>query len=313
MLNRRHIRIKVMQTLFAMHQSKADNLDINEKFLFKSIDDLQSLYLLMLSTLTEIQKYEKYFLEISAQKHLATKEEKNPNKRFIDNAVLNLLVNSTQLNQLFEDKHINHFQINDQYIKHLVAKIKESKLYEEYMNLPKTDFDTDKQFIVDIFTEIIAPDEKIYDFIENEKLTWIDDIPVINTSILKQLSNLQNNNLPFFVSKLYKNDEDKDFAKILFRKTAMNSREYMETYENKTRNWDIERVPQLDVIILNMAVCEFKNFPSIPVKVTINEYLEISKEYSTPKSSIFINGILDTLSKKWLEENSLNKVGRGLM
>ena len=147
---------------------------------------------------------------------------------------------------------------------------------------------------------------------EDFKLTWVDDIPVVNTQILKQLKQFSKE-ADFRIAPLYKDVEDKDFALNLFRKTILNEDKLGKELNNKTPNWDIERIAELDTIILKMAICEFLNFPSIPLKVTINEYLELAKEYSTPKSSIFINGILDNLIKDFQADNRIKKVGRGLL
>jgi transcription antitermination protein NusB len=168
---------------------------------------------------------------------------------------------------------------------------------------------------MNVFTEIIAPNEKLYEFIEDTKLTWTDDISLINTQIIKQLEQLKPTALQegFKVSKLYKDAEDQEFSLDLFAKTVLNEAEFAKEFADKTPNWDTERIAEMDTIMLKMAICEFLKFPSIPTKVTINEYLEIAKEYSTPKSSIFINGILDNLVKEFQAKNRLNKIGRGLM
>jgi N utilization substance protein B len=173
-------------------------------------------------------------------------------------------------------------------------------------------FAEDKQFVLDIFTDIIAPNDKLYDYLEDYRLTWVDDIPLVNTQILKQLKAMEPAE-DFRVQKLFKDTEDKEFVSTLFRKTVLNEVELAKEYIDKTPNWDTERIAEVDTIILKMAICEFLKFPSIPVKVTINEYLEIAKEYSTPKSSIFINGILDNLVKELQASGKLLKTGRGLM
>jgi transcription antitermination protein NusB len=171
----------------------------------------------------------------------------------------------------------------------------------------------DKNFIADLFSEVIAPNDKLYDYLEDYKLTWLDDLPTINTLVLKQIKQLKSENDTFLVTKLYKDLDDKDYVKNLFRKTVLNEVELSKEYIDKTPNWDTERIAEIDTIILKMAICELLKFPSIPVKVTINEYLEIAKEYSTPKSSIFINGILDNIVKDYQKNNRLTKAGRGLL
>ena len=313
MVNRRHIRSKVLQAIYAMTQNQSDQLDVYEKYLFNSLENIRELYLLMLSSLIELQKVENDFLEVSAQKHLATSQEKNPNKKFVNNLALQILCKSETLNNWMEELHINQFHVNDQYIKTLLQEIKSSELYKHYMRNGVNNFEEDKDFLIKLFTDFIAPNEKIYEFLEDYKISWIDDIPVVNTAILKQLEGLKNETSYFKLNKVFKDDEDKEFAKQLFRKTALNADVFVKEYEDKTRNWELDRIAEIDTIILNLGVCELQKFPSIPVKVTINEYLELAKEYSTPKSSIFINGILDALVKEYREENKLNKIGRGLI
>lgn len=313
MVNRRHIRSKVLQAIYAMTQNQSDQLDVYEKYLFSSLENIRELYLLMLSSLVELQKVEQEYLEVSAQKHLATPEERNPNKKFINNSILQILVTSETLQNWLEELRINQFAVNDHYMKGLLQDIKSSDLYKEYMRNGVNNFAEDKMFAIKLFTEFIAPNEKIYEFLEDYKISWIDDIPVVNTAILKQLEGIQNESSYFKLNRVFKDDEDKEFAKQLFRKTALNADFLVKEYEDKTRNWDIDRLAEIDAIILNLGVCELQKFPSIPVKVTINEYLELAKEYSTPKSSIFINGILDALVKEYRQENKLNKIGRGLI
>ncbi|MCO6164329.1 MULTISPECIES: transcription antitermination factor NusB [unclassified Flavobacterium] len=314
MLNRRHIRVKVMQSIYAMHQHQGENLDKEEKFLFQSIDNMFDLYLLMLSALIEIREKEESYLEVASKKHLATKEERNPSKKFVDNKVLKLLAESRSLNNAIDDRKITNWKRNDDIVLFLLEAIKESSYFEKYMqNAAKNDFVDDRDFIAALFTEVIAPNDKLYDYLEEHKLTWLDDLPAVNTLILKQLKQINEQDEDFTISKLYKDIDDKEYVKNLFRKTVLNEMELSKEYIDKTPNWDAERIAEIDTIILKMAICELLKFPSIPVKVTINEYLEIAKEYSTPKSSIFINGILDNLVKDFQKENRLNKAGRGLL
>lgn len=313
-VNRRHIRVKVMQTIYAMHQNGSDNLEKEEKFLLHSIDAIQDLYLIMLSSLIEICKKETTYLQLASQKHLATKEEKNPNKKFINNSVFQILSENNSLSIALENRSINNWTLNDDYIILLLAAIKESDLYAKYMVNNINTFEEDKAFVVAIFSDIIVPNEKLYDYLEDDKLTWIDDIPLVNTQIVKQLKGIKQGDVESLkVPKLYKDIEDKDYAKNLFRKTVLNETEFAKEYVDKTPNWDSERIAEIDTIILKMAICEFLKFPSIPVKVTLNEYLELAKEYSTPKSSIFINGILDNLVKELETKKKIVKMGRGLM
>ena len=314
MVNRRHIRVKVMQSIYAMHQNGSDNLEKEEKFLFYSIDAIQDLYLIMVSSLIEIRKKEIDFLHKSSQKHLATPQERKPNEKFIKNSIFQILADNNSLSIGLETRKIDNWTLNDDYILILLNDIKQSKLYAKYMSNTINTFEEDKEFIVNLFQDVIVPNEKLYDYLEDNKLTWIDDIPVVNTEIIKQLKALKPvDEGNFRVPKLFKDNEDRDFVKDLFRKTVLNESLLAKEYVDKTPNWDSDRIAEIDTIILKMAICEFLKFPSIPVKVTMNEYLELAKEYSTPKSSIFINGILDNLVKELQTDNRIQKVGRGLM
>ena len=303
-----------MQSIYAMHQNGSDSIEKEEKFLLYSIDNILDLYLIMLSSLIEIGKKEVVFLEKSSQKHLATPEERNPNKKFINNSIFEILAENNSLSIALENRKIDNWFLNDDYIILLLNEIKQSELYEKYMSNTLNTFEEDKQFILDVFSELIVPNEKLYDYLEDNKLTWVDDIPVVNTQIIKQLKQIKSvNDDSFRVPKLFKDQEDKEFVTHLFRKTILNETELAKEYIDKTPNWDTERIAEIDTIVLKMAICEFLKFPSIPIKVTINEYLEIAKEYSTPKSSIFINGILDNLVKEFEANKKINKTGRGLM
>ena len=314
MVNRRHIRVKVMQSIYAMHQNGSDDLEKEEKFLFHSIDAIQDLYLIMVSSLIEIRKKEIDFLHKSSQKHLATPQERKPNEKFIKNSIFQILADNNSLSIGLETRKIDNWTLNDDYILILLNDIKQSKLYAKYMSNTVNTFEEDKEFIVNLFQDVIVPNEKLYDYLEDNKLTWIDDIPVVNTEIIKQLKALKPvDEGNFRVPKLFKDNEDRDFVKDLFRKTVLNESLLAKEYVDKTPNWDSDRIAEIDTIILKMAICEFLKFPSIPVKVTMNEYLELAKEYSTPKSSIFINGILDNLVKELQTDNRIQKVGRGLM
>ncbi|MEB3346951.1 transcription antitermination factor NusB [Aquimarina gracilis] len=303
-----------MQSLYSMEQTQSDNLDKEEKFLLFSIHQMYDLFLINLQLLVEIKKHAEDFLAKSQKKYLATSEEKNPNTKFVNNEVLTLLENNIELKTEIEKKKLNCWLLDDEYVKILWKEIKESELYNDYMSTKLSSFREDKDFVLDVFKEIIAPNDKLYEYIEDKNLTWIDDLPLINTAIIKMLrkskaSHDETKSLP----KLYKDEDDKKFAVDIFRKTALNGGTFTKEIDGKTPNWDKDRIAELDKAIIKMAICEFVKFPSIPVKVTINEYLEIAKEYSTPKSSIFINGILDKISKEYQENGKLNKVGRGLM
>jgi N utilization substance protein B len=314
MLNRRHIRVKVMQTMYAFKGGESDDFSKDQKFLLFSIDNMYNLYLLILSLLMEVQKRAENDLQKKQKKHLATKEDKDPNRKFVNNELLKLLADNFQLKNQLETHNITNWNLDSEYVDIIFKSITSSELYKDYMQTRTSDFKEDKDFIVDVFKDIIAPNEKLYDYIEDKNLTWLDDLPTVNTTILKLLRKAKTMSSDgYFTPKLYKDSEDKQYAVDLFRKTLLNRTAINGEIALKTLNWDADRIANVDYVLLQLAICELKNFPSIPVKVTINEYLEIAKEYSTPKSSIFINGILDKLVKEYEEMGTLKKVGRGLM
>ena len=312
MLTRRHIRVKVMQSLYAYSQSENDNLKTEEKFLLKSMDEMYDLYLLLLNLLVEIKDHAEEYIMKSQQKHLPSEEEVDPNLKFVRNELILLLENNGQLSNALESRKLKNWKNDDEYVEILWTEIRNSEIFSEYMQTRNSTFEEDKKFIIKIFKEVIAPNEKLYDYLEDKKITWIDDLPLVNTAIVKMLQKAKQEKEQN-LTKLFKSSDDKDYAVQLFRKTLLNDEELSAEMEGKTPNWDKERIADIDNILIKMAICEFIKFSSIPVKVTINEYLEIAKEYSTPKSSIFINGILDKLSKEYRENGKLNKIGRGLM
>ena len=312
MLTRRHIRVKVMQSLYAYSQSMNDNLVSEEKFLLKSMEEMYDLFLLLLDLMVEVKKNAEDYMEKSQQKHLPTEEDRDPNRKFVNNELIALLENNSTLSNALESRKLNHWKQDDEYVDILWNELRESELFREYMSTRESSFKEDKEFVIDVFKEIIAPNEKLYEYLEDRKLTWLDDFPLVNTAILKMLQKLKPGK-EHAITRLFKDEEDKEYAIQLFRKTLLNDQTLEAEMEGKTPNWDKERIAELDTILIKMALCEFLKFPSIPVKVTINEYLEIAKVYSTPKSSIFINGILDKLSKEYHESGKLNKMGRGLL
>ncbi|MGJ5643176.1 transcription antitermination factor NusB [Formosa sp. S-31] len=303
-----------MQTIYAFNGGESDDFSKDQKFLVQSLEDMYNLYLLQLSLLIEVQKKAEDVLDKSSLKHLPTAEDKNPNRKFVNNEVLQLLKNNRALKDAIEQYGVKNWDLDDEYVEVIYKAILASDIYKEYMQTRTSDFKEDKHFVVDVFKEIVAPNEKLYDYLEDKNLTWLDDLPTVNTNILKLLRKVKPTVADnYFTPKLFKDLDDKEFAIKLFKKTILNQSKLNEAIDQKAKNWEAERIAQIDYILMQMAVCEIQNFPSIPVKVSINEYLEIAKEYSTPKSSIFINGILDKLVKEYQEKGTLNKVGRGLM
>lgn len=314
MLNRRHIRTKVMQVIYALKRSEEINTTSEEKFLKSSMENMYDLYLLLLSLLVKVHEKAKDQQEKSQQKHLLTSEDLNPNMKFIKNELLVQLSDSLVLKNTLEKHKISNWELDNEYVEVIFRAILESKIYTTYMEVEGVSYKKDRQFVVDLFKEVIAPNEKLYNYLEDRNLTWIDDLPVVNTALVKLLNkSKQENSENFFTPHLFKDDDDKEFGVTLLKKTIENLDSYSEEISLKTQNWDKDRIADIDFVLLQMAICEFREFPSIPTKVSINEYIEIAKEYSTPKSNVFINGVLDKIVKEYDENKTLNKIGRGLM
>ena len=313
MLTRRHIRVKVLQSIYAYNQSENKDLEKQEKFLLYNMEQMQDLYLLMLQLLIALRDQAENYLLISQKKHLATDLEKKPSKLFIDNKVISLLNSNETFTGIIRKRKLNYWENDSEYITIIFNELKEKEWYSSFLTKKGTTFLEDKDFIIKIFKEIIAPNEKLYEYLEDKRLTWLDDFPLVNTLLLKMLQKISEKNINYIlIPEVYKNKEDREYALQLFQKVIINEDELSEEIDGKTPNWDQERIAEIDMIILKMGISEFLFFPFIPVRVTINEYLEVSKEYSTPKSSSFINGILDKMVKDLTKEGKLNKIGRGL-
>ena len=312
MINRRHVRIKVMQSVYALLKSKSDNLNKEEKFLTQSIEKLLDLYVLMLSLLIEIRLLAIKRLEITKSSHLATSEEKNPSKKFISNRLLENLSTSISIQNYLESKKLKNWKLDNEYVQIIFTLIQESDDYKSYMKSDKSSFDEDKKIVIDIFKNIIAPNEKLSEYFEDTTISWYDDIPFVNTWVVKTLKSLKETS-PVFVGKLYKDEDDEKFVLDLFRKVVLNHDKYDEEIAKVTPNWELDRIADIDIILIKMAIVEFLKFPSIPTKVSINEYIEIAKDYSSIKSSFFINGVLDNLLKEYSAAKRIEKIGRGLL
>ena len=303
-----------MQCIYALIQSKDDSLEKQEKFLKLSIDNMYVLYILMLSLIKEVHALAEKRLQLASKKYLTSEEDPYPNPdKFVKNQVLVQISDNSLLQERLSKKKLNNWYLNEDYVKIIHKEVLANDYYKAYMTSGKSSYEEDRELILQLFKNVIAPNEKIYEYFEDDQLTWIDDFPIVNTFLLKRLKKADADaRESYFLPRLLKDEQDLDFAKKLLTKTLLNNAKWEKEIEGKTPNWDNDRIAEIDSIILKMAICELLNFPSIPEKVTLNEYLEIAKEYSTPKSSIFINGVLDKLAKEYKTEGRLQKMWRGL-
>jgi len=312
MINRRHIRVKVMQSVYAMIQSHNDDIVKEEKFVKHSIKKMFDLYVLLLQLLVEVQKLSEQKQEISKKKYLATKEDLSPNRKFVENKLIKKLAESNSLLIYVEAHKLNNWLLDDEYVKIIWEKLQKSDLFSRYLNTIEDSYKVDKSFVIEFFRDIIAPNQKLSDYFEDQNITWVDDIPFVNTWVIRSLNN-QNSNGNFMLGSLYKNEDDENFVSELFKKVILNHHTFENDIKTHTPNWESDRIAGMDMILIKMGISEFLYFPSIPTRVTINEYIEIAKDYSTQKSGYFVNGVLDKLSKEFEKEKRLVKVGRGLL
>lgn len=311
MLSRRLLRIKVIKALFAHLKSGADNMMASEKNLMASVDKAYDLYNLMLTLPVEIARYAEHRQELAQQKKLPTYEDLNPNTKFVDNSVIRIIANTDAVNDYTAARKLN-WSLYPELIRTLYAQLTESDYYKSYMQRSERSFADDRQLVEDFFKSL-QECEALDTVLEEMSILWDDDLGYILMMILRTLSNLRPTHTELKVAPKFKSEEDPQFVKTLFEKTLVNFGEYQRYIEKFTANWDIERIVFMDNLIIGTAMAELLNFPSIPVKVTLDEYIEISKYYSTPGSSVFINGVLDKIVESLTAEGRIKKAGRGLI
>lgn len=315
MLNRRHLRIKVLQALYAYFQSDEDNYRRTENELFDAIDRIYDLYIYLMLSIPEVKVFAEKRIEENKKKIRPTEEDLNPNLKFVNNSLILKLEENKKLREISETNKVNWIGDEKQEIfRKMFLHIRESEVYFEHMNNGQTGFEADKQFIIDLFKIEIANFPLLYSYFEDLSIHWLDDIDLACSMVLKTLKTLDSEKDELTVLNLYKDEEDeKEFTRKLLRKTISMDKENEALIDDLTKNWELDRIAKMDVILMKMAITEFQVFKTIPTKATLNEYIEISKFYSTPKSNGFINGILDKAIDRLQKENKITKIGRGLL
>jgi len=319
MLTRRQFRIKVLQAVYAFHQGEAERIDVAERQLLKSIERIHELYIYQLSLLVDLMEFFKTRLEESKSKHLPSKEDLNPNTRFIDNLFMSQLASNIHFIKFRKQFKVS-WKDETELVRKLYQSIRESVSYQNYMSKPECGYKDDKDIMLHLFNDIIAESAVLQSLYEEKSIYWIDDLELANFMVNKTIKGYRAAwdslaELPY----VYKSDDDKDpdsdkeFVIRLFRKTIVNNTELEHMVDQKAHNWDVERIAIIDVLLLKMALAELMEFSNIPVKVTLNEYIELAKVYSTPRSNVFVNGILDKLIVELKESGRIVKTGRGLM
>ncbi len=314
MLNRRHLRIKVLQMLYSyFNDEDSTDIQLAEKNLLNSIERIYDLYIYLLLSFPVVREVALNKQDERKKKLRPTKEDLYPNLKFVDNKIISLIIDSVDLNHLSENRKINWDNDEKREIyRKIFIEIEKSEVYFEHMNNDEKGFEADRNFLIQLFKAEIANSPLIYDFFEDEDIHWMDDIDLACSMVIKTIKNTKEDT--FDVMPLYKaNDDEKAFICTLLKETIKKDAENELMIENLVENWEFERIARMDVLLLKMAITELQCFETIPTKVSINEYIEISKYYSTPKSNVFINGILDKSVNLLSKENKINKSGRGLI
>ena len=313
MISRRLIRIKVLQVLYAYSKkNEGYSSMVAEKELFHSIDKFYDLYLLLLLLITEISDMERNRIEMRQNKNIKTSDDHFPSTNLIDNKLILLLESNQHLLALKEERKLN-WKIYTDLLKKLYNDFIGTELYSNYVSVENPTFECDKKLLSDFFTAFLSENMSFIDFLEEENIYWNDDSGFAIIMVLKTLDSFKSEGYNKKLLPLFKNEDDKEFTKKIIRSAIVNREEYLKIIKKHVENWDTERIAQLDLLILELAISELLEFSSIPIKVTLDEFIEISKYYSTERSKVFINGILDKVIKQFEAEGRLNKKGRGLV
>ncbi len=314
MLNRRHLRIKVLQFLYAYFQSNDESYAKVEKELTNSVERIYDLYIYMLLTFFELKSIGLVKMEDGAKKIFPTDEDLNPNTKFVNNKLIEALESSVELRSQSELLKVNWMGVAEQeMLKKMYKTIRESETYFEFMNNEQSGYEEDRAFLIALFKEEIANSPLLYNYFEEKSIHWMDDIDLACSMVIKTLKGFNESDEMCTILPLYKDEKDeKDFIKTLLRKSITMEKENVTLIDELTQNWELDRIAKMDIILMGMAITEMQVFNNIPTKVTLNEYIEISKFYSTPKSNGFINGILDKAIARLEKDGKINKVGRGL-
>lgn len=315
MISRRYLRIKTFQAIYAYFQSNDKNERKSENELFLSLERMHDLYLILLTLGQELIHQSKFRMEDAKKKRLPSDEDLNPNTKFIDNAVFALLAENNSLNEQVKNKKLT-WQADQELMLKFFNFTREHKVFQEYMSTRETSFEEDQKFVVDFYKKIIPEFDLLISELEDKSIFWgYDEMDFILSMVLKTIKKFdKNSDASASLLKLYRDEkEDVKFVKDLFRKTIANDDDNTELIGEKTKNWDVERIAMVDVMLMKLALTELLYFKSIPVKVTLNEYIELSKWYSTPKSKVFVNGVLDKLVAELKTNGKLKKMGKGLI
>lgn len=312
MLNRRFLRIKIMQALYGYFRDEQADIRTAEKNLFTSIEKSYDLFLHLLSFLGNLHFSARIALEEGRGKHLPTREDLNPNQKFINNTILVAISASKAINQEFSKRAVS-WQNDQDLVRKIFSELKTADFYRKYMASPESSFAEDRKLIKRILSDLLYEHELFNFWFEERNIHWSDDLHFAFVFLNKWLDSLESAE-DVKLPPLYRDPvEDKKFVEDLFRKTIVHTEEFDRMIDKHTRNWELERIATLDILLMKLALGEILFISNVPVKVSMNEYIDLAKEYSSPQSGRFINGVLDKMVAELKAENKIQKTGRGLL
>lgn len=307
MITRSLLRTKIVHVLYAYYQSGCMSLKDVEKNLDLSVEQAQNLYLLLLELIPNLTRLAELDLDNRRNKYIPTHEDLNPNMSFVENKVAQKIAQSTALTQFIKDVKLSWLD-DDTLLRDIYAKLQQTDFYKEYLSKESHSLEDDKELWRKIFKTILTDHEGVVAWLEELNIYWNDDYDTAMSFVLKTVKSLsEEGSVDDAVLPLYKNDEDREFAHVLLKKTIENADYYESLVNDTTKNWETERIAFMDMLVMKVALAEVFAFPTIPVSVTMNEYIEIVKAYSTPRSHVFINGVLDRIVAQQLREGNLIK------
>ena len=313
MLSRRLLRIKVLKALYAHFKSEGDSLVTSEKNLLFGIDKTYQLYHLMLYLIVNVQRYAEHRIELGRKKHLPTAEERNPNLKFVNNRVIAQIANSDKLLDYLATSKMG-WENSPELIKKIYNNLIEKDFYKSYMANGKNDYADDLNFLTAFYTHELEDCEALEEMLEEQSIYWVaDDLGFALVMAVRTLQKMRAGRADIPLLPKFRQDDDRQFVVELFRNALINNEEYFSYIDTYTQNWDLDRIAYMDRIIMLTTIAELVHFPTIPIKVTLDEYIEIAKYYSTPASSTFINGVLDKIVDALKGEGKIRKEGRGLV
>lgn len=313
MISRRLLRVKILQVLYANHNRHDQTIQKSEKELFFSINKSYDLYHFLMLIPIELAKIDEQRIDFSKHKLMPSMEDLQPITRFAENKLVRQLKNNLPLNKYVSENSISWVQYPE-LIKNLYNQIKERSYFNEYLKKNSNSYDDDKSIILRILEEEVFSFRELENALEDMSIFWNDDLDFIMSMVYKTLKIFkESDGSEKKLMPLFKNTDDQEFAKKLFYKVILNTDEYEKLIKEHSQNWEFDRIAIMDKLIMQMSIAEIIEFPSIPIKVSLNEYIEIAKDYSTENSNTFINGILDNIVKQLKNNNKIIKTGRGLI